>query len=364
MKILFATSIIRTKGDVDAFLTDIIKELSKKIEHVYLLCLSCDTLFIANNVTVFVNPFNIPLLKLLWLFWMTLKITITKRITFYICFISEIVCIILSICSFLTRRKTFFWYCSVYDAKDYKAILAVKLSSYILTCSEIVKIKYIKSYKIKSNKIFNIGHGISTEKFHYDTYSKEIKSLSSSHFTIVSVARISPVKEWEKLVYATFMLKENVPNLRVVAIGSPSSFPTNQQYYEKLQQLIKDLKLDNIWTFVGPVENRKLIEFFKSANVVVLPGFAYKTILEALAAGKITLFEEKSARLIFPAHLYDKLNVLTFNDSKSLLQRLLDLIKDKDKFTEMSSFLSDLVRNEFSCERYVSKILRLVNKSV
>ncbi len=363
MRVLFATSIIRKKGDVDAFLLDILKELAEKVEHIYLLCLQSDLRNIKDNITIIVNPFTFPLLKIIWLFWTTLKITYTKKIGVYICFISEIVCIILSVCSLITGKKTFFWYCSVYPVKKLKHILAIKLSSYILTCSEIVKQYYERLYNININKIYNIGHGIAVEKFHSKpNYQTSQKTINSNQITIVSVARISPIKKWEKLIYAVSMLKRKNVNVRVVAVGSPGAYTNNQIYYKNLQQIIKDLDLEDTWSFVGHVPNLELAKFYSLADVIVLTGFAYKTILEALAMGKITLFEKKSAQLIFPHHIVEKANILTFTDSTSLFGCLSSFLDNRHEFISVSSMLSDFVRREFSCNRYVSKIVELFYK--
>jgi glycosyltransferase involved in cell wall biosynthesis len=230
-----------------------------------------------------------------------------------------------------------------------------------LTCSEKTKQFYAYSFGIESAKIFNIGHGIRMEKFCKTTNTNLLiqRDDISKPFTIVSVARISPVKEWEKLVFAANQLRERKNNIKVIAVGSPANFSTSHIYFNRIKNLIKDLKLDDIWQFVGSVPNETLINLYRKADVVVLPGYAYKTILESLAAGKITLFEKKSASLIFPRDVVRKIDILTFTDHLSLSQRLLVLLDNEKPFIEATNYLSNFVTREFSVEQYVSKILLL-----
>jgi glycosyltransferase involved in cell wall biosynthesis len=362
LTVLFATSIIRSKGDVDAFLVDLVKELARRAAHVYIICLQCDKLFISKNITVLVCPFRSPILRIFWLFSICLKISLIKRIDFYLCFISEIVCLTLSICAKLTGKKILYWYCSVYASSSYKVAIALKLASTVITCSDVVKKFYSTNYGINPDKIYNVGHGISVVKFYKANESYVSECNPTKPFTIVSVARISPVKEWEKLIFAIRLLREKKSNIKVLAVGSPPAFITSISYFNTIKELIVDSKLEDVWQFLGSIPNEHLIDVYREADVVVLPGYAYKTILESLAAGKITLFEKKSANLIFPPDVVRKIDILTFTDYLSLSQRLLVLLDNKKPFIEATNYLSNFVIREFSVEQYVSKILHLARK--
>jgi glycosyltransferase involved in cell wall biosynthesis len=364
MRVLFAASIIREKGDVDSFLMDVAKEFAKRVEHIYIVCFQCDKHPISDKITIISCPFRLPLLRVLWLFLIGVKLTLLQQVELSLCFISETMCLILSLCSKLTRKRCFFWYCSVYHNRSLKIILSLKLASRILTCSEKIKHIYAHSFGINSAKIFNIGHGIRMEKFCKTVNTNLLiqRDDISKPFTIVSVARISPVKEWEKIVFAANQIREKKNNIKVMAVGSPPAFSTSRIYFNRIKKLIKDLKLDDVWQFVGSVPNDTLINFYREADVVILPGYAYKTILESLAAGKITLFEKKSASLIFPPDVFRKIDILTFTDYLSLSQRLLALLNNKKPFIEATNYLSNFVIREFSVEQYVSKILRLARE--
>lgn len=362
LRIMVVTSILRKKANVERFILDIVGELSEKVEKIFVLVLQGEELKVQQNVVVKICPVKSPFLRIAWLIVTILRLTVTEKIDVYICFVSEILAIVLSACSYLTRKKTFYWYCSVYPRKNLKQILALRVASYILTCSDLVKQYYKISFGIEDKKIFNVGHGIAIDRF---TKERTIERLSykQSSYTILSVGRISPIKQWEKLVLALAEIKKSYPNIKLIVIGDPPKFTNTLKYYEHLKHMINELSVQTNWIFLGSQPNENLPHYYAEADVCVFTGYAYKTILEALAVGVPTIFERKAGLLIFPKDEDWAMRILSFENHEELVQCLIKAINKTPDIIKATARLSEFVRSYFSTTAYVERLLKCVTSA-
>ena len=176
----------------------------------------------------------------------------------------------------LWHKKIVLWY--THKAVNLKLRIAEKLTNIIFTASK-------ESFRLKSKKVVITGHGIDINIF------KSIKSgdRRSAAFQIVTIGRISPVKDCETLIKAVDILvnQKNIKNLEVKIIGSPA-LPEDEVYLKGLKELIKRKRLGQVLRFIGPKPNRDIIEFLQTADLFVNmshTGSLDKAVLEAMACG-------------------------------------------------------------------------------
>lgn len=101
--------------------------------------------------------------------------------------------------------------------------------------------------------------------------------------TVVTVARVDPVKDIETLIRAAFIVRQRVPNVRFVVYGNVSA----SAYYEKCLALRQSLGLDQAVIFAGHTSD--VVSAYRSGDVVALSsvseGFPF-SVIEAMMAGK------------------------------------------------------------------------------
>jgi glycosyltransferase involved in cell wall biosynthesis len=154
--------------------------------------------------------------------------------------------------------------------------IAEKLADIIFTASK-------ESFRIDSDKIRIVGHGIDTDKFHFERLEK-----NRDIFKIVTVGRISPSKDYETLIKAVEEIQKTgiISGLEVKIIGGPG-LPEQEKYFEKLKKLVSEKSLDSIIIFTGAVPARRRYDVYKNADLFVhmsQTGSLDKVVLEAMAS--------------------------------------------------------------------------------
>ena len=139
--------------------------------------------------------------------------------------------------------------------------------------------------RINSKKIKVIGQGIDVEKFK----PLESRDLHLNYFKVLSVGRISPIKDYETLIEAIDILvkKKSKEKIQVDIIGAPA-FPSQEEYLERLQKIVIEKGLENVVRFLGPMPNKDIVGFLQAADIFVNTshtGSLDKAIVEAMACG-------------------------------------------------------------------------------
>ncbi len=147
---------------------------------------------------------------------------------------------------------------------------------------------------------------------------------TDSHFNLLMPARIDPRKDHETLINAIAQLPLNVRNiLKITLIGEVTSRETQR----KLEQSIKNLKLNDIIQQLPPVND--LGKHYINAHAIILPSRsegAPNVILESFAAGRPVIASVAANQAGF---ITEGINGWLFptGDSQSLARLLEQVIK-------------------------------------
>lgn len=120
--------------------------------------------------------------------------------------------------------------------------------------------------------------------------SNEIENISRVEKTILSVGRISPVKNIEDIISAFSEIVQNRNDVKLSVVGSPTKRKIDEDYYESIVNLAKNLPNDSIY-FSGSVSPEEVKRFFESHVIFInatTPGSFDKTILEAVSFGSVS----------------------------------------------------------------------------
>jgi glycosyltransferase involved in cell wall biosynthesis len=150
---------------------------------------------------------------------------------------------------------------------------AVKRANKIITVSEFAKNEIIRYYKINPNKIV-----VTYEAPIMTTEIRNSKSETRNPY-LLYVGNAYPHKNLERLLRA---LKHTPNDLKLVLVGKIDYF------YQRIQQLTKNLELEDRVTFTGAVTDEELANLYSNALAYVFPslmeGFGLPG-LEAMSCG-------------------------------------------------------------------------------
>ena len=241
------------------------------------------------------------------------------------------------------RKKTLLWY--THKSVNWKLRLAEKLTDKIFTASK-------ESFRLPSKKLEITGHGIDVEKFKPAETKKD-----GSKFKIISVGRISPVKNYEIMINMAEILKNkdfsaqggSALGWEIKIAGAPI-LENDKKYFEKLKNLIKEKKLDGIVEFVGPISNKYIAEFYQSGNLFINlsdTGSLDKAIIEAMACGlKILTSNEAFKDILKEDNIVDK-------NPENIAGKIINLAK-----TERNYSLIEYVAKNHNLDNLVEKIIK------
>ena len=139
-----------------------------------------------------------------------------------------------------------------------------------------------ESFRLASKKVHVMGHGIDTTLF-----SLGSEKVDDGVFRIVSVGRISPVKNYETLIDAVALLDVPPQLIEVLIVGGPGT-PEQEEYLHKLEAYARHSKFGDRIYFVGAVPSRGTLPYLRGAYIFVntsKTGSLDKAVLEAMATG-------------------------------------------------------------------------------
>jgi len=238
------------------------------------------------------------------------------------------------------NKKIGLWY--THKSVNLTLKIAEKLVDVIFTASK-------ESFRLKSEKIKVVGHGIDIDKFENN------KNKNNKIFKIITVGRISPIKDYETLINAIEILVQNNINLQVEIVGGPATLE-DEKYLEKLKKIVVEKKIDNIINFVGSVPNKNIVQYYNNSDLFVnmsMTGSLDKVILEAMACGVITLScNDASKDLLEEYNLFFKKG--DYKELSEKIKRIINLSKDKKENIQQN--LREIVVENHSLESLI-KIL-------
>jgi len=203
--------------------------------------------------------------------------------------INGLICIQEAIVSSFIDRKKFVW---VLISNLYPRIVVsilfplIRLASFrIFVSAKLIRYYFGKRndkviYEPVDTNIFNPKNISLNEK------SRIRRKLGNFHL-VISVGNISPVKGYDYLIKSIKIIKEDLPNVKLIIVGQVSPF--QKEYYSKLKSLVRTLNLNQNIIFTGYIKHEELPIIISLADVFVMASTHEGTpvsILEAMAMEK------------------------------------------------------------------------------
>jgi len=138
------------------------------------------------------------------------------------------------------------------------------------------------SYPYRNDKLSTLGHGIDT-----DLFSPRDTCLENPPL-LLSVGRLSPIKDPLTLIAAVALLRERGHELRCALVGPVPN--RDRSYAERIRHQISAYRLGDVVELVGPVHRPELVPWYRRCLAHVNcspPDHALdKAALEAMACAK------------------------------------------------------------------------------
>jgi len=215
------------------------------------------------------------------------------------------------------------------------------------------------SYPYKSSKVLICGHGINTELF-----SPAKEPCPRELPLLISVGRLSPIKNHGLLIEALKILKNRGINFKAAFIGDEPG--VSSSYTEGLKEKIRRLGLEGEVELVGSIERRALAEWYRNCSVHLNaspPGLFDKSALEAMSCGKPSLVcnEDFSKTM----GIYSSRLIFRQNDARDLAEKMEALLKlSSEKLEEMGIYLRNRVVELHGLDRLMDKLVEVFSSAV
>lgn len=247
----------------------------------------------------------------------------------------------------LWRKKIWLWYAHGYA--PFTLRIAEKLAHVIFTSTK-------SGFRLPSNKVRVVGQGIDVEKF--KSKNKKVKS-KDDFLKIITIGRISPVKDYETLIKAAEILAKDGVKFKVDIIGGAGT-PEQEGYFNKLKKMASEKGLNGIINFLGPVPNKDIAVCLRDADLFVNmshTGSLDKAIVEAMAAGlSVLTCNEATAEILGK---YRETLMYPKKDFQKLAEKIKFILKlDYKERKKMCEDLRNIVVENHSVNGLIIKILK------
>ena len=237
------------------------------------------------------------------------------------------------------------WDIFTYPPKDFRE--RAQIAKKVITVSQYNKNYLIQKYKIPPNKIEVIHCGIDTDFF------KPGKNENKENI-ILTVARLHPVKGLEYAIKACALLKQKGYKFKYLIVGEGSERP-------KLENLIRNLKLENNVFLEGARTKEEVIKYYQKAKIFILPSITEGlpvSLMEAMAC-ELPVIATKVCGV--PELVEDGINgyLTPPKDVQQLAQKMEILLNNPELCRRFGKQGRKKVEVEFNLKKEVKKLIRI-----
>ncbi len=221
-----------------------------------------------------------------------------------------------------------------------------------------------EGFRINSKKKTVISQGIDTDLFK----PLNIQSINGNNKRkILSVGRISPIKNYETLIEAANILinEKKRSDIEFEVIGDVGT-KAQETYFESLKGLVQKYNLQNYFYFRGAVPNREVAGYYQRCDIHVNlcpTGGMDKAVLEAMACGKVVLVSNETFRGILGSYS----GMMVFEESKAeeLSQKIEEILHLDDKIiSNIGQDLRQIVVTNHSVEGFMDRLVGVFNRLI
>jgi len=351
MKLLIVTQTLDINDANLGFFHRWVDEFAQQCDSVIVICLEEGYHVLPENVTVCSLGKEVGAGRVIRLIRF-LRYIIGKRAAYTAVFVhmNPIYVVLGGLTWRIIGKRIGLWY--THKSVTLKLRLATLLAHDIFTASP-------ESFRIHSSKKQIVGHGVDIES----VATERVNTNHSDTFSLVTVGRISRIKDIDVIISALHRLKDrNVP-VELTVVGAPRT-DDDERYEQELRRTVSATGLYRRVTFVGGVSHEAVSEYLSTADAFVSASRTDsldKALLEAAAMGLPIITSNKAARTLCGENV-DLLMVPSRSESE-LAERIEKLAElEPSERDRIGDVLARRVRRDHTLTSLVGRIVaRLFN---
>ncbi len=241
------------------------------------------------------------------------------------------------------KKKSALWY--AHKSVTWKLKIAERMVDFIFTSSA-------NGFRLPSKKVHIVGQAINTDLFK----PAETNSSPKDILRVVTVGRISPVKDYDTIIRACGILKKEWDKKFSLSIVGGPMRQKDYAYLEALRDMVVEEGLEGIVNFLGSksyLEIPKILGEHDMFINVSRTGSLDKAVLEAMASGLTVLCANEAYESILPEQYFIK------GVSPISLTEHIQLLSDEKRPNER---LRSIVVEKHSLEKTLDKMLSLLSR--
>lgn len=341
MNLFLVTQKVNKQDPILGFFHDWIETLAQHVEHVTVACLEEGEHDLPENVTVVSlgKDKGHSRLRVLYNFFKCILTVSYDRV--FVHMNPEYVVVAGWLWRLLGKRIAL-WY--THKSVDLKLRIAERFAHVIFSASR-------ESFRLHTDKLQVMGHGIPVEKFNQHTHQDE-------KLCMVTIGRISPTKDYETMIHAVDVVRETIPNFTVDVFGGALS-EQDEKYFDRLKKMVQEKGLEHQVVFKGPVSHDEIVHTLSHYDMFLHmsnTGSLDKVVLESMAAGVLVVSSNDASWEIleaYPEFLY------TPGDVKEFADRIVDLAHTpKGVRQQKGDQLRQIVVDDHSLDSLITRIIQ------
>ena len=282
LRVLMITQKVDLDDDILGFTHTWVNKLAERVERLYVLALAVGRHSPRDNVELFSmgkERGNSRLERLVNFNRVVARLVLTRKVDLVFIHMCPRYAILAAPYAKLMRVPMVMWF--THRSVNNELRMAHWLMDKVVTASK-------ESFRLKSDKVVIPGHGIDT-----DTFKPLDVRREGNTKVILSVGRISPIKDYETLIKAAdILIKERgFRTLKFLIVGGIGT-ESQKSYFEMLQRMVADPGLGEHIEFTGPVPHRDIVAYYQNCDLFVNlshTGSLDKAVLEAMACGNVSI---------------------------------------------------------------------------
>lgn len=321
------------------------EELAHRVEHLTIIAGSAGKSHLPANVSVYIlgKRTGFGRLFTIWKFWELFSYHYARADAVLFHQIPEYILAALPFLLTLSRTSAL-WY--AHKSVTWKLRIAEHLVDYILTSSA-------EGFRLPSKKVLIVGQAIDTEAFRPVTGNQ----LPVTGLRMLTVGRISPVKNYDVLIRACSRLKDIWEREWLLSIVGGPIIPKDREYMSLLKKSVKEAGLENRIHFLGARPYSEVPSIYQEHDLFLnlsRTGSLDKAVLEAMAAGlNVISANEAYCTILPPPYFLEHI-------SPELLAERIKIVADLDR---PSPKLREIVVKDHGLKNTIGKIYDILSST-
>jgi glycosyltransferase involved in cell wall biosynthesis len=277
MKLLILTQKVDKNDSVLGFFHRWIEEFSKNFESVTVICLYKGEYSLPNNVKVLSlgKEAGVSRIKYVFNFY---KYIVSERKNYDKVFIhmNQIYALLGGLYWKVIGKDVYLWY--THKSVTVSLKLALLFVKKVFTASA-------ESFRIKTEKLKVMSHGIDLDLFSFDQ-----NKIYTDKLRLITIGRISRSKDLVTILNAVSQIRNDI-DISLDVVGEPVT-NDDKKYFEDIKKVVAEKSLATIVNFVGPKTQTQIVPLLKDADLFIhtsTTGSLDKAALEAMACGTLVM---------------------------------------------------------------------------